>query len=153
MVVEVSVKITGLKELSGAFRAVDDNLPVELKAKFLGVAQHIVGIAQQRMPHITGRAQNSVKARASARGAAIAFGGSAAPYMPWLDFGGSVGRGHKPGVAWSGAIKRDWQGVPLGEGRYVYPAISEARPETEKAVDEAIQIVAREAGFETKGGL
>ncbi len=68
--------------------------------------------------------------------------------MPWLDFGGSVGRGHKPGVAWSGATRRDWMGRPVGEGRYVYPAISGEREATIVAVEEAIVEAARGAGFE-----
>ena len=68
--------------------------------------------------------------------------------MPWLDFGGSVGRGHKPGAAWSGATRRTWMGRPVGEGRYVYPAISAAREDTINQVEEAIVEAARAAGFE-----
>lgn len=151
--IERQIQVTGLRELSSAFKRVSDELPKELKARFLAIAQHVVGVAQQRMPHRSGRAQGSVKARASARGAAIAFGGTAAPWMPWLDFGGSVGRGHKPGVAWSGAIQRDWMGAPSGSGRYVYPAISEARDETREAVDAAVKEVSEHAGFETGGAL
>ena len=56
--------------------------------------------------------------------------------MPWLDFGGSVGRGHKMGAG-MGAIKRDWMGRPVGEGRYVYPAISSEREATLAAVLDA----------------
>jgi hypothetical protein len=149
---EVSVKITGLRELTAAFKKLDAELPKELKGSFLVVARHVVGAAQQRMPFVSGRAAGSVKARASTRGASIAFGGTAAPYMPWLDFGGSVGRGHKPGVGGSGSIKRPWLGAPHSPaGRYVYPAIAEAKPETEAAVDAAVKHAAFSAGFDIEG--
>ena len=144
---DVSVKVTGLRELSGAFRKLDAEAGKELKGSFLRVAQHVVGVAQQRMPISSGRAAGSVKARASTRGASIAFGGTAAPYMPWLDFGGSVGRGHRPGVADSGSVKRRF----IKGGRYIYPAIAEAKPQTEAAVDAAIKHAAFSAGFDVEG--
>ena len=141
------VEVRGIRELASAFKQVDAALAGELKSRFLAVAQHVVDIARGKVPSRSGRAAASIKARGRASGASIAFGGTAAPYYPWLDFGGSVGRGHKPGVAWSGAIKRDWN-VP---GRYVYPAISEARPDTERAVELAVKEAAEGAGFETRG--
>ena len=149
--IDYSAKVTGLRELATAFKRVDSDLPKDLKAEFLRIAQHVVGVAQQRMPFRSGRASGSLRARASTRGAFIAFGGTAAPYEPWLDFGGSVGRGHKPGVAWSGSVKREWRGLPNGSGRYVYPAITEARPATEAAVDAAVKHAAFRAGFDVKG--
>jgi hypothetical protein len=151
--IDTSVKVRGIRELSRAFKDVDAALPRDLKTSFLRVAQRVVGLAQQRMPYKSGKAAGSVKARASSRGASIAFGGTAAPYMPWLDFGGSVGRGHKKGVAWSGSVKREWRGIPGGSGRYIYPAISEARPETEAAVDAAVKHAAFHAGFDVGGSV
>lgn len=146
----VRVEVKGLAELSKAFKAVDEDVASGMKDAFLGIAREVVGTAQQRMPHNTGRAQSSVKPRATAKGAGIAFGGNKAPYMPWLDFGGSVGRGHQPGQAWSGAIKRDWRGKPGGMGRYVYPAISDSKDEIIKAVEELVEDAARKHSFETR---
>lgn len=146
---DVSVKVTGLRELAGAFKAVDANLPKEMRAGFLGIAEHVVSVVQQRMPFRTGRAASSVKPRATAKGASIAAGGTKAPYYPWLDFGGSVGRGHVSGQAWSGAIKRD---APKG-GRYIYPAIGEERDEIAAAVDAAVEHVSRQAGFDLTEGF
>lgn len=149
--VDVKVEVRGIRELSAAFKKVDGDVAANLKSRFLDIAEAVASTARGKMPQISGAAAGSVKARSSARGASIAFGGTAAPYEPWLDFGGSVGRGHWPGKAWSGAIKRDWEGVPFGEGRYVYPAISEKREETAEAVDRAIEEAAKGAGFETHG--
>jgi hypothetical protein len=147
--VDVSVKVTGLRELASAFKAVDANLSKEMRAGFLEIAQHVAGTVQQRMPFRSGRAASSVKPRATAKGASIAAGGTKAPYYQWLDFGGSVGRGHKPGVGWSGSIKRD---APKG-GRYIYPAIAEEREEIEAAVDAAVAHVAKGARFDVSEGL
>lgn len=147
----VSVRVTGVAQVASAFRRVDASLPGELKTEFRQVAEHVAGRARSKVPNITGAARGSIKTRATSRSAAIAFGGQAAPYMPWLDFGGSVGRGHRPGQYWSGSIKRDWRGVPNGSGRYVYPAIAESRQFIADRVDEAIEKVSRQAGFTTKG--
>ena len=150
---DVKVEVRGIRELAAAFKKIDAELAAQLKTRFLALAQHVVGKAQAKMEFGSGPAAGSVKARGSTRGASIAFGGSAAPYYPWLDFGGSVGKGHQPGKAFSGSVKRTWLGNPAGEGRYVYPAISESKPETIAAIDAAIKSAAEGAGFETKGGL
>lgn len=147
----VRVEVRGIRELSTAFRQVDREASAELKARFLDIARKVVNTAQGKMPHDSGKAQASVKPKGSDRGASIAFGGTAAPYMPWLDFGGSVGKGHKPGLAWSGSVKRDWRGAPSGSGRYVYPAISERRTETEQAALDAMTAAAKGAKFEVRG--
>lgn len=122
-----------------------------LKAEFLPIAERVASSVRGRLPRRSGKAQASVKARSSNYGASVAAGGRAAEYYPWLDFGGSVGRGHQEGRAWSGAIKRAWMGVPTGAGRYLYPAISDNSAETAEAALEAVEGLARRAGFEVRG--
>jgi hypothetical protein len=145
--VEVSVKVTGLRELATAFRRVDTELPRELKSRFLPIAQRVAGVVQQRMPIRSGRAAGSVGARATVRGASVVAGGRAAPYYQFLDFGGTTGRGHHPGGG--GSVKRPF----VKGGRYIYPAIAESRDDTAKAVDDAIEGAARAAGFVTREGF
>ena len=132
---KVSVKVTGVAELARAFKAMDADLPAELKRRFTAIAETVAGIARNRVPEVTGRARRSIKARGSTRGASIAFGGTAAPYMPWLDFGGRVGRNR--------SVSRPL--VP--GGRYVYPAISDQKEETAKAAELAVTDVAEDARF------
>ena len=144
------LEVRGLRELALAFKRLDAELPKALRARFLSIASEVVAVARSRMPYVDGHAQESVKPRASARGAAIAFGGQVAPYMPWLDFGGSTGPGHVPGVPWSGQIKRAWMGRPVGEGRYVYPAIRQERPAIAEAAEDAVIEVARRQEFDTR---
>lgn len=138
---DVKVEVRGIKELSGAFKRMDAELPRILKAKFLGVAENVAGGIRERVPRVSGRAASSVKARGSARGASIAFGGSKAEYFPWLNFGGRVGRNR--------SIVRD----RVTPDRYVYTEIIAKKEETEAAVDDAIKVVARSAGFETREGI
>lgn len=121
-----------------------------IKEEFKGIAARVAEAAARKAP---GSAGASITPRASNRGAAIAFGGRKEPHFPWLDFGGSVGRGHMPGVPWSGAIKRDWRGNPTGSGRYIYPTISEHREDTRDAVDDAIERLAKRASFTTRGSV
>lgn len=145
-----AIEVRGLREVQSAFRKVDKDLPKGLRTEFLGIAQDVQHGIQAKVPRRTGHAAGSVRARASQRGAGIAFGGQAAPYFPWLDFGGSTGKGHRPGVSESGSVKRlPWMGTS-GEGRYVYPTISEKRADIEKAAEDAVMNVAKSAGLETK---
>ena len=146
---DVKVEVRGIRELSRAFKAVDAELPKRLKARFLAIAETVASSARGNVPHRTGRAAASIKAKASARGAGIAFGGTAAPHYPWLDFGGSVGKGHFPGKRWSGSVTREWWGKPGGDGRYIYPAIDSHKQEITDAAEKAIADVARDAGLET----
>lgn len=142
-----TVQVRGLREVVTAFRRVDKGIPRGLRSEFLPIAQQVQSDIQRRVPVLKGNARASVKARASQRGAAIAFGGDKAPYFPWLDFGGTTGKGHRPGAAYSGSVKRPWMGRP-GDGRYVYPAIADNEAEIEAAATDAVLNVARIAGFE-----
>lgn len=139
MVVETKVRILGLRELQSAFKKVDSDIPKELKTSFLRIATDVAGKAAAKVPHRTGRAASSIRPRASQRGAGIAFGGSAAPYYPWLDFGGRVGRNK--------SIYRD---LVVG-GRYIYPTIAEEKDAIEKAAEDAVESAAHSAGFEVRG--
>jgi len=145
------IRVSGLKELNMAFKQLSDEIAGPgLKAAFLAIATTVAGKARQMVPSRSGTAAASIQAHGSTRGATLSFGGQAAPYMPWLDFGGSVGRGHVHGVGFSGAIKRDWMGRPAGEGRYVYPAISAERDHTAEAVEAAIAEAAHKMEFDIR---
>jgi hypothetical protein len=147
----VSVRLVGLSAVTTALREVAGKAGSSaLKESLGGIVGRIAGAARPKVPSSSGRAAGSIQGRATARGGSIVFGGTAAEYMPWLDFGGSVGRGHKAGPN-MGAIHRDWMGVPIGSGRYVYPTISEHREETLAAVLDAVSDAARGAGFEVRG--
>lgn len=134
----VKVEVRGLRELGSAFNKLDREAAAELKHELTGAAQEVVGLVQSRVEKLTGAAAGSVKAKGSTRGASIAFGGTAAPHYPWLDFGGKVGRGD--------SIERPF----IQGGRYVYPAIAERSDATNEAIDGAVKRAAQRAGFDTQ---
>jgi len=138
---ESKVEIRGIKELGRAFKQIDDDLAPELKSRFMGIASDVATTAQGKVPRISGKAAGSIKPRASVRGASIAFGGTAAPYMPWLNFGGRVGRRK--------SIVRE----RVTPDRYIYTTIGQKRDDISDAADDAIVDVARHAGFETGKGF
>lgn len=96
----------------------------------------VIGYARPRVPSRSGRARASLKVRSSQTEARIAAGGARAPYYPWLDFGGAVGRGK--------SVKRPF----YTEGRYIYPGLRQNRDEITQAMADAIDELLRGAGFE-----
>jgi hypothetical protein len=165
------VEVTGLRELQGAFKQLEGNLPKELRVSFKALADHVVGVAQQRMPYISGEAAKSLRPRATQRGASIAFPAGGRPwqgevggYYPWLDFGGTTGRGRVAAGGYTnakgkfvnshakatrgGAINRP----VIKGGRYLYPAIAASADFLTTGVDHSIESVAKHAGFDTREG-
>lgn len=147
----MGVHVTGIPELSRALKAVNADAYKGLRLAMKGIADHVVGIAQQRMPYRTGTAADALRPRATAKGAGIAFprgGDRGKPdYYPWLDFGGSTGRGHVVGQAGSGSITRD----RVQGGRYLYPAIAGSTKYIEHGASEVIERAAKTNGFEVRG--
>lgn len=146
---ESTIRVKGLRDLQRGLNQLEQKAGPELRKELNEVAEIVLASARVRVPRRTGAAAGSMKVGSTQRAAQIKVGGSKAPYYPWLDFGGSVGRGHRPGVAGSGSVKR-----PLVDGgRYVYPALREKRPEVVRRVDELIERLAASAGFDTTGKI
>lgn len=146
------IQVTGLVELRASMREVGNGAPKEMQKALKGIAAKVARIVSSKVPAREGKAASSYKPRATQTAAGIAFGGNAAPYTPWLEFGGTVGKGHKPGVAFSGSVKRTWAGRPAGDGRYLYPTISEEREETAQAVLDVTAQLAERHGLDIRNG-
>jgi hypothetical protein len=71
--------------------------------------------------------------------ATVSEGGPRFPYLPWLEFGGNVGRRH--------AVHRQW----IPGGRYLFRALSAIRPGLEPSLHEAARQAARESGWDPDG--
>jgi hypothetical protein len=134
----VEFKVTGLRELVGAYRKAGDDVERQAARRLLPVAEAIARDAARRTPRRSGRAAGSVRARASKRGASVE-GGADVPYFGWLDFGGAVGRNH--------SVERPY----IATGRYVFPAFDAAEKDIEGAVGDGMEAAAKGAGFETRG--
>nr|WP_244161701.1 HK97 gp10 family phage protein [Micromonospora eburnea] len=115
----------------------DAGLPRQLRLALNAAAEEIIDYAEPRFPRRSGRAARSLKARSTQRVARIALGGRAAPYAPWLDFGGE------------GRIKGRPSKRPfIREGRYVYKGLEVRRDRVTEIMSDALAQLARDAGLE-----
>lgn len=130
------IQIDGLKQFRSQLKQIDANLPKKIRVALNSSSQLVIDYAKPKIPSRTGRARASLKVRSSQTKAAIAAGGTKAPYYPWLDFGGRVGRGN--------SVKRPYS----REGRYVYPGLKANRDEITQTMASALTELAQEAGLE-----
>jgi hypothetical protein len=134
-----TINIHGLKEFQRSLREVDAGLPRLLRVVFNEAMGLVIGYARERMPTRTGRAASSLKPKSQQRSARISLGGKAAPYAPWLDFGGA------------GRIKGRPPNRPFQrEGRYVYKGLAVKRDEITKVMVKGMTQVARDAGLDVR---
>ncbi len=110
-----AIKIQGLNEFVRNLKRLDSDLPKVLRVSLNSVASPIVDETKSRMPRRSGRAAGSVVARSTQKQARIKEGGRRAPYVPFLDFGGRVGR--------KKSVKRPF----LADGRYLYESYYDMR--------------------------
>lgn len=142
-----AVRIEGLGQLRRSLKKLGSDAPKELSKELKKLADEVVQQVKPQVPYLTGAARASYRPRAMGAGAGIAFGGAKAEYAPWLEFGGSVGRGHQPRRANSGATKR----TRVKGGRYLYPTLERMRPEIEDRCAAVMLAAARRYGLETRG--
>jgi len=130
------IEIQGLREIVRALREVDANLPKQLRLVANEAANIVVDSARPTVPKRTGRAAASIRAQSTRTAARVTSGGRRAPYMPWLDYGGKVGR--------NDSASRPFE----PDGRYVYPAFRRERQRFEKVMRDRLAEVVRGAGLE-----
>lgn len=130
------IQIEGLKEFSRNLKKLDAELPKALRVAFNAAADIVVTDARAGIPSKSGKARRSVKARSTRTAARVVGGGKSAPYYPWLDFGGRVGR--------KKSIRRPF----LSEGRYVYRAFYDNKQKFSDALEAALLDVVKQAGIE-----
>lgn len=130
------IKVTGLAEFNRNLKRLDANLPKALRLALNDAADVIVSDAKPRIPRRSGKAAGSVRARSTRTKARITGGGARAPYYPWLDFGGRVGRRK--------SVKRP----VLADGRYIYSAYFRRRGEFQEGLEKALLDVVRQAGLD-----
>lgn len=129
------IRITGLAQFRRELRKMDRELPKTLRLALNQASDLVIDTALPWVPRVTGRAAASLKARSTQTSARVAGGSARAPYYPWLDFGGSVGR------------KRSVKRAFYKHGRYIYRAYDLKRDEIEQILQDAIVKLATEAGL------
>lgn len=110
-------------ELRAALRECSDEIADLVMSELEMIAKGVAADARARVPHRSGKAAASYRAK----GAAVTFG-DGVPYVPWLEFGGTVGG------------KRATKRPRVKGGRYMYPAINENMADIEKRVDDLIAL-------------
>lgn len=134
------IRVEGLIDLQRALRQTSDGLPKRLRVIFNEAAQTVISGAQRRVPSVTGAARSAFKARSGQREAIVVAGGRKAEYLPWLDFGGRVGRNR--------SVSRPF----ITSGRYLYPSLAANKESISTALSNALTGLMVEAGFEVSGG-
>lgn len=130
------ITISGLKEFQKSLRKMDADLPKSLRLALNQASELVIDKARPEIPTRSGAARASLKVRSSQKEARIAAGGRRAPYYPWLDFGGKVGRNN--------SVHRPF----YKEGRYIYPALRKNREEIQGVLEQALVELATGAGLE-----
>lgn len=137
------IKIENLRELQSALKQLDGESQKQIRVVFNEAAEIIVEGARRLVPRgPSGDARASLKAMSGQREAKVVGGGRKAPYYPWLDFGGRVGRG-RTGLN-TGSVHRKF----IESGRYIYPTLSRNRQEILETMAEGLARAARDAGLE-----
>ena len=131
-----TIKTTGLRELQRALKNAENATPKMLRLALNEAAEVVLDYAKPQVPNKSGSARGSMTVRSTQRQARVAAGGRRAPWYPWLDFGGAVGRGD--------SVKRPF----YKEGRYIYPTLRKRHPEIIDAMGAALAGLVREAGLE-----
>lgn len=107
-------------ELRSALRTLSDDIGDLVLSELESIATGVVADARAKVPHRSGAAQASYRTT----GTSVSMGD--VPYVPWLEFGGDVGR--------KGSVRRRH----VRGGRYLYPAITANLADIEKRVDALI---------------
>lgn len=130
------IAVAGLSGFRKGLKGMDRDLPKSVRLALNTVAQVVVDAARPKVPSRTGAARASLKAASTQSAAKISAGGRLAPYYPWLDFGGRVGR--------KKATRREY----INGGRYIFPTVAEKQDDIEKAMIKAVAMIAQSNGIE-----
>lgn len=131
-----AIAVDGLNQFVRNLKALDREVPKALRLAFNTAADVVVQDARAGVPSRSGKARGSVKARSTQTASRVVGGGNRAPYYPWLDFGGRVGKGksvHRPFLKY---------------GRYIYSSWYDNQPRYVKLLEDALLDAARSAGIE-----
>lgn len=133
---EAAIRIEGLKEFTKALKALDSDLPKMVRLALNKAAGVVVDYGRARIPRQSGRAAATIRPRSTRTAVRVIEGSNRAPYVPWLDFGGAVGR--------QKSVKRRF----YSEGRYLYPALTDEKDAIKAALESALTSVVEAAGLD-----
>lgn len=130
------IKVVGLNEFRKGLRGMDRGLPKGVRVALNEAADILIDATRPKIPKRTGAAAASLKAQSTQSVARVAVGGTKAPYYPWLDFGGRVGKRK--------SVVRPF----IKKGRYIFPTLDEQRDNIQDAMLKALAQLAETNGVE-----
>lgn len=131
-----AIRIEGLRELQAALRRIDGESQKKLRLVLNQAAEIVKDTAAARVPTRTGRARSTLRAASGQREASVKGGTARAPYYPWLDFGGRVGK-HR-------SVARPF----LKDGRYIYASLRDRRATIQDKIEGGLKDLIRESGLD-----
>jgi HK97 gp10 family phage protein len=88
MAADVSIKVTGMKELSRAFKTFGDaTLPKGVRDAHKSAVEVVAADARRSVPVRSGRLKGSIKTSGTQRGGAVTAGSSKVRYAKAIEFG------------------------------------------------------------------
>lgn len=144
----MQIEVSGLRDLQKGLKNLGEvELPKAIRLAGKAIGQQVSSEVRTAAAAFSksGRLASTVTYRATKTSVSIKAGGTRGPYWKFIDFGGSVGRGHHKGGG--GAIKRDFQ----SDGRIMYPTVRKDRPQVIRQYHDALERAIREAGFKGRG--
>lgn len=135
---ESSIRIEGLTTFSRHLKRMDANLPKALREAMNDAADLVVEDAKALVPKRSGKAAASLRVASTRTAVRVRAGGRKAPYYPWLDFGGRVGRRKR-------TVRKFEK-----EGRYLWPTYFKHRDSgrLQQILERSLVDVALKAGME-----
>jgi hypothetical protein len=134
------IQISGLKEFRRALKEMDGESNKRLRLIGNDAAKLIVQDAAPKVPLGPGRkghARYSIKVRSTQTAVRVAEGGTRYPYMPWLDFGGTIRHYKRKG------IRRPFR----YEGRYVWSSWHDRQEDVVKRLQDGLAELAADVGL------
>jgi phage gpG-like protein len=98
----IRVDTSGLRELRRDLKGMDRAVDKQLVREFRTIGRDIAQEGSALAPRKTGTLAGSLKPSVTLRGVAV---GSRLEYANVAHWGGTTGRGHQPGVPWSGSVR------------------------------------------------
>lgn len=132
------IKIDGWAQYSKDLRKISNDLPKMLREVANDGANIVLDWARPKVPSVSGKAARSLKAKSTRTEARVQGGSKQAPYYPWLDFGGRVGRRH--------SVVRPF----IKQGRYIYAGLAATNDDVHMALLGGLLRVAEAAGVEVE---
>lgn len=132
------IRVEGLAEWNRALRRLNADAPKALRIAHNKAAVLVVNAAKPRVPIGPGKgghAKDTIRVASTRTATRVRAGSARSPYYPWLDFGGSVGR------------KRSVRRPFIKEGRYIFAAYNDNKPEIADVLKRELEAVINSAGL------